>query len=61
MIIRVIRNLFLKIKRFFFYKSYGFYPEDIKRLTYVQKYLEKRDRMYKNKSYNELIKEEFEK
>ena len=52
-----LRKIYLKIKRHFFYKSFGFYPEDIKKLVYVQKYLDKFER--KNENYNESIKKHF--
>lgn len=54
---RLLRKLYLKIKRKLFYRSFGFYPEDIKKLVYVQKYLEKSK--CQNKTYNDYIKEHF--
>lgn len=54
---RLFRRIFLKIERKIFYYRFGFYPEDIKKLIYVQKYLEKNGR--KNKSYNDYLKEYF--
>lgn len=53
----MLKKLILRLKRYFFYKSYGFYPEDLKKLIYVQKYLDKFHR--KDKTYNEYIKEKF--
>lgn len=53
----MLRKFFLKIKRKIFYKRFGFYPEDVRKLVYVQKYLDKRER--ENKSYNDYLKEHF--
>ena len=53
----MFRKLYFKIQRYFFYKHFGFYPEDVKRLVYVQKYLDNFER--KDKSYNETVKECF--
>lgn len=51
-----LRKLFLKIKRWF-YNSTCFYPEDFKKLVYVQKYLEHSKSNYK--SYNDYIRDHF--
>lgn len=52
-----LRKLFLRIKRRLFYKRFCFYPEEMKRLIYIQKYLDKIHR--KDKNYNEYIKNNF--
>lgn len=52
-----LRKIFLRFKRRLFYKRFGFCPEDMKRLIYIQKYLDKIHR--KDKKYNEYIKSNF--
>lgn len=37
----MFRKLYFKIKRFFFKNLTGLNPEDIRKLVYVQKYLDK--------------------
>ena len=54
-----MRKLLLKIKRFFFKRITGLNPEDVKRLVYVQKYLDEHNRE-NIKRYNEYIKEKYE-
>ena len=53
-----ITKLFFKIKRFLFKRLTGLNPEEVRKLVYVQKYLEHNNRS-KIKSYNEYLKENF--
>ena len=52
----LIRKLYFKIKRFFFKRTTGLNPEDVRRLVYVQKYLDKRS-TENTKTYNDFLKE----
>lgn len=53
-----MRKLYFKIKRFLFKFITGLNPEDVRKLTYVQKYLDCHNRN-KMKSYNDYLKENF--
>lgn len=53
-----MRKLFLKIKRFIFKRSFGFNPEDIRRMHYLQMYLDKRSREA-DKRYNSYLRDNF--
>lgn len=55
----LLRNLFLKLKRIVFKRLTGLNPEDVKRLVYVQKYLDRHER--KIKSYADYVKSEWSK